>query len=80
DDECHRAVRSRRTRPSAGSNERTSGGSGADEECPETDDNDTAGLDDENNGENKNSTERTKVTTAEDNDFVKAFEALVAES
>ncbi|CAF5161012.1 unnamed protein product, partial [Rotaria magnacalcarata] len=26
DDECHRAVRSRRTRPSAGSNERTSGG------------------------------------------------------
>ncbi|CAF4334895.1 unnamed protein product, partial [Rotaria magnacalcarata] len=28
----------------------------------------------------KNSTERTKVTTAEDNDFVKAFEALVAES
>ncbi|CAF4552784.1 unnamed protein product [Rotaria socialis] len=80
DDDCHRAVRSRRTRPSAGSNERTSGGSGADEECPETDDNDAAGLDDENNGANKNSTERTKVTTEEDNDFVKAFEALVAES
>ncbi|CAF4964143.1 unnamed protein product, partial [Rotaria sp. Silwood1] len=80
DDECHRAVRSRRARQSAGSHERTSGGSGADEECLDTDDNDTVGFEDENNNTNKNSMERTKVTTEEDTEFIKAFDALVAES
>ncbi|CAF1357416.1 unnamed protein product [Rotaria sordida] len=80
DDERHRTVRSRRSRPSAGSRERTSGGSGADEEYLDTDDNDTVGFDDENNNTNKNSIERTKITTEEDTEFIKAYDALVAES
>jgi len=60
--------------------ERTSGGSGADEECLDTDENDTIGFDDENNTINQNSTERTKVVSEEDVDFIKALDALVAES
>ncbi len=79
-DECHGNVRSRRSRPSGGSMERTSGGSGADEECLDTDENDTIGFDDENNTINPNSTERTKVVSEEDVDFIKALDALVAES
>ena len=67
----------RRSRPSGGSAERTSGGSGADEECVDTDENDTTAFDDENNN---SKTERTKVISEEDSEFMKAFDALVAES
>ena len=79
-DECHGTVRSRRTRPSGGSAERTSGGSGADEETLDTDDNEPTGFDDEKNSINPNSNERTKVVSEDDVDFMKAFDALVAES
>lgn len=72
--------RSRRSRPSGGSAGRTSGGSGADEEYIDTDDNDGTGFDEDPNTTNANSTERTKVVSAEDADFMKAFDALVAES
>lgn len=80
EDEHRGAVRSRRPRPSGGSAERTSGGSGIDEENLDTDDNDATGYDDEQNNTNRNSTERTKVVSEEDADFMKAFDALVAES
>jgi len=80
DDECHGTARVRRFRPSSGSAERTSGGSGADEECVDTDENDATAFDDENNDSKKNSTERTKVVSEEDTEFMKAFDALVAES
>lgn len=81
DDDEHRGpVRSRRPRPSGGSADRTSGGSGIDEECLDTDDNEATGFDDEHQGTNPNSMERTKVISEEDADFMKAFDALVAES
>ncbi len=60
--------------------ERTSGGSGADEENLDTDENDTTGFDNDGNAINPNSTERTKIVSEEDSDFMKAFDALVAES
>lgn len=60
--------------------ERTSGGSGADEECPDTDDNDPVSCDDENKAKDENSTERKKVVSEEDAEFMKAFDSLVAES
>lgn len=80
DDEQRGPVRSRRPRPSGGSADRTSGGSGIDEECLDTDDNEATSFDDEHRGGNPNSTERTKVISEEDADFMKAFDALVAES
>ncbi len=82
DDDGERAgtVRSRRSRPSGGSADRTSGGSGADEEYLDTDDNDGAGFDEDSDTAKRNTTERTKVVSAEDADFMKAFDALVAES
>ena len=80
DDECHAARRSRRSRPNAGRAERTSGGSGADEEYLDTDDNDTISFDDENNPMNKTINERRKIISEEDTEFMKAFDTLVAES
>ncbi|UJR26480.1 hypothetical protein I4U23_007807 [Adineta vaga] len=80
DDESHGTARVRRTRPSGGSADRTSGGSGVDEEYLDTDENDVVSFDDENQSRRKNSTERTKVASEEDTEFMKAFDALVAES
>ncbi|CAF4014532.1 unnamed protein product, partial [Adineta steineri] len=80
DDDRQGTSRVRRPRTSGGSAERTSGGSGADEECIDTDENDTPGFDDENHDRKRNSTECTKVISEEDSEFMKAFDALIAES
>ena len=49
----------------------------------DTDENDLGGggtFDDENQNGRKTSTEREKIVSEEDKDFMKAFDALVAES
>jgi len=78
DDEQTNSTRVRRSRPSGGSAERTSAGSGADEECIDTDGNETGGVDDEN--EENSRVERTKIVSEDDMQFMKAFDAMVAES
>ena len=72
DGEVHGTVRSRRPR--------ISGGSAADEEGLDTDENEVNTFVEEANPMKNNTTERTKIVSEEDAEFMKAFDAVIAES